>query len=108
MKYTTTVLALAVVAAKSVDGQRRNFQTVKGQMRRRELQGSMSMLTAYKGTTGTTSSSSDETESCADILTGSWAATEEDICKLFKITDKSILKDCSRNQAFTFDVDPRN
>ena len=71
MKYTTTVLALAVVTAKSVDGQRRNFQTVKGQMRRRELQGSMSMLTQYKGTgTTTTSSSSDETESCAELLTG--------------------------------------
>ena len=112
MKYTTTVLALAVVVAKSVDGQRRNFRTLnKGQMRRRELQdGSMSMLTAYKGTgdTGTTKatgSSSDETESCADKLTGSWSATEEDICKLFTINDGSVKKTCSRNQAFTFDVD---
>jgi len=106
MKYTTTVLALAVVTAKSVDGQRRNFQTVKGQMRRRELQGSMSMLTEYKGTgTTTTSSSSDETESCADILTGSWAALKGPICSLFRITDGTIKKDCSGNQAFTFDVD---
>lgn len=77
MKYTTTVLALAVVAAKSVDGQRRNFRRTlnKGQMRRRELQdGSMSMLTQYKGTSGTTkatSSSSDETESCAPISVSS-------------------------------------
>ena len=116
MKYTTTVIALAVVTATSVEGQRRNFRTLnKGQMHRRELQdGSMSMITQYKSSMGsaqskqstTTGSSSDEPLSCADKLTGSWSATEEDICKLFTIdSDGTVKKDCSRNQAFTFDVD---
>jgi len=109
MKYTTTVLALAVAAATSVEGKR----TIRKPQFRRELEldidMSMSMITSNRGGSSkskTTGSSSDETVSCAELLTGSWSATEEDICKLFTITDGTIKKDCSRNQAFTFDVDP--